>query len=326
MRPNELSIYLIASEDQVYGDEFPLSEADPPLEITEEIWVRFDSDRHGDVIYKERQRAKATPSLSGQYWAVRTEHTEQTRSGELQYAGVCLVQDDKVVWTAPIGPVGSATPADNGSMAVWTDDAQGFRVLSSEGEVAISEQFESNIGAVAISPDGTKAAVSTAAPDKAVHLYDVRDKNYLGRVECGTETIQHIDFHRGGDGWMLHTYNIAPESDLDVSQTRKEALQKIPVRRHANEMELSGSAISIDGNIWHHVPKEKIMDALEVEGALRVPGLELTASCGKQLEPIESQIIYHDVTQARNSKLEHCTECSESLQSFPDSKIERTRP
>ncbi|MDL0139110.1 hypothetical protein PNP85_06285 [Halobacterium salinarum] len=207
-------------------------------------------------------------------------------------------------------------------MAVRTDDAQGFRVLSSEGEVTISERFESNIGAVAISPDGTKAAVSTAAPDKAVHLYDVRDQIYLGRVEHGTETIGHIDFERGDDGWVLHTYNTAPESDLDVSPVRKEVLQQIPVRRHANELELSGLAISLNGNIWHHVPEENVS---EVKGALRVPGVELTSSCEKQIRPLGVQIIYQDVAAAQNSKLENCAECSESLQSFPDSKIERTR-
>ena len=248
MRPNELNVILIASADQVYRDESPLSESEPPLGVTEEAWVEFDPSCHGDVIYKEKQRAKATPSLDRQYWAIHTEHTEQTRSGEVQYAGICLVQDDEVVWTAPIGPVGGATPANNGNLALWTGDAKGFRVLNNEGKVIISEQFESNIGTVAISPDGTKAAVSTAAPDKAVHLYNVNDQTYLGRVEYGTETIQHIDFERGDNGWVLQTFNIAPESELDVSPARKEAIQQIPVRRHTNEMELSGVAVCINGS------------------------------------------------------------------------------
>jgi len=55
-------------------------------------------------------------------------------------------------------------------------------------------------------------------------------------------------------------------------------------------MQLEGIAIVPDSSIgeWHFVPNE-ILE--EVNGALRIPGVELVMSCGEKVEPLTADLI-----------------------------------
>jgi WD40 repeat protein len=324
MRPDVVDIELL-SDPELAGRQQPsLVDAELPLELGRAAWAQFSKETHSPFLKADQRQMRAVSSPNGQYWAAFTDRPEQTRASEPQPAGVCLIEGNTVVATADVGPVELAVPSNTGRIVAFSSDATDVYILGADGGAIIHEEFESNVSAVAISPDGQYAAVATAFPDNAVHQYDITSNTYLGRAENSTTSvIGYLKFESTTDGWAVATYEIAPQSSLDVDPDRKSAIDRIPAQPQVNDLEMSGIGIAMEEDCWHHVSEQ---ERAQVEGSLRIPGVEVKTSCGMTITPLTAEFVYDDIEAARKSTIEFCNKCQEEVISTPDEKIERTHP
>lgn len=324
MRPDVIDVELLADPELAGRQQPSLVDAEPPLELGLAAWAQFSKETHSPFFKADQRRMSAVSSPNGQYWAAFTDRPEQTRAGEPQPAGVCLIEDNTVVATADVGPIELAVPSNTGRVVAFSSNATDVYVLDADGGAILHEEFDSNVSAVAISPDGQYTAVATAFPDNAVHQYDVAANDYLGRVEnSGTSVIGYLEFESTTDGWAVATYEIAPQSSLDVDPDRKSAIDRIPAQPQSNDLEMSGIGIAMEEDCWHHVSER---ERAQIEGSLRIPGVEVETSCGMTITPLTAEFIYDDVETAQNSTIKFCSECQEEVTSIPDQKVERTHP
>jgi len=78
----------------------------------------------------------------------------------------------------------------------------------------------------------------------------LRNGRYLGRTEnASTSVLGHLQFTSRNDKRTVETYNIGPDSTLDVDPRRKEVLDEIPVEAQLDMMQLEGIAIVPDSSI-----------------------------------------------------------------------------
>ncbi|ELZ29015.1 hypothetical protein C474_13974 [Halogeometricum pallidum JCM 14848] len=287
-------------------------------------WALFDSESYRSFFPDRCRDFYGVPSDDGQYIACWAEDGREYSSG-YEPAGICLVNSHKVVQVIEVTGISEAVPGNDGTIAALGDRGDTFYLFDSSGTQLLKESFESNTAALAISPDGQYAAVATAFPDNAVHIYKTKNGRYLGRTEnVSTSVLGHLQFTSRGDKRIVETYNIGPDSTLDVDPRRKEVLDKIPVEAQLDAMQLEGIAIVPDSSIgeWHFIPDEVLE---EVDGALRIPGVELVMGCGEKVEPLTADLIIDDPQNAVKGEYEFCEECKSSSAAYPVTKVERTR-
>lgn len=324
MRPDVIDVELLADPELAGRQQPSLVDAEPPLELGRAAWAQFSRETHSPFFNADQRRMSAVSSPNGQYWAAFTDRPRQARGGEPQPAGVCLIEGNTVVATADVGPIELAGTSNTGRVVAFSSDATDVYVLDTDGGTILHEEFDSNVSAVAISADGQYTAVATAFPDNAVHQYDVAANDYLGRVENSvTSVIGYLEFESTTDEWAVETYEIAPQSSLDVDPNRKSAIDRIPAQPQFNHLKMSGIGIAIEEDCWHHVSER---ERAQVEGALRIPGVEVKTSCGMEITPLNAEFIYNDIEVARKSTIKFCNECQKEVTSKPNEKTERTRP
>lgn len=307
MRHHPDHIELVADEDLVYEDN----------------WALFDQEEYPDFFPEDTRSLRSYTSEDGRYRTAFATRESTTIDGVTEPTGICLIKDEKVVSVTETIPVDKAIPANDGSVVAIGRDATQFIVFDPTGKLVLEEEFESNAGPITISPDGRFAAVTTAFPDNAVHLYDINQREYLGRKENpSTTVIKFLEFEEVTDGYVVNTYDIHPESSLasDVDPGRTEIIDQIPAAPISNSLELDGAGIVVEGETWHHIQKETLED---VSSDLRIPGVTLDTSCGQVIEPLHADLIFREVQQARQSQYEICSDCKSGLLSYPTEKVEK---
>lgn len=302
-------IYLYESEELVYEDD--------------ERWALYDPDVHEEFFPEGYRSMRANDSEDGHYTVAWEERTRERRDTVIP-AGFCIIEDGTVSTIVEIEGVSKAEIANDGTVTLFQDSNQ-FLVFNPDGERIYQESFESNIMMTNVSPDGEHAAVCTAHPDNAVHMFEIRNEQYLGRVKnTGQGVIQYMDFSCSNDQCLLRTYNSTPNIREDVHPNRRKPMDEIPLEPQFDTTEIEGIGIISNGSddIWHHVPETEVQ---EVEGRLRIPGVNLETSCGKQIAPIEAHLIYNRVGEVLDEPIDFCEHCRDSVAVYPDEKIERTR-
>lgn len=308
MREWCFQIYLYESEELVFEDD--------------ERWALYNPDEHQGFFPDGYRIMFGNDSENEEYTVCWSEQSRE-RDDLVVPAGFCIVENGSVSTIVELEGVYKAEIANDGTVALFRDANQ-FLVFDSEGRELYRESFESNIMMANISPDGEYAALCTAAPDNAVHMFEPQSGQYLGRVEnTGQSIIQYLDFASEDGKEILQTYNSTPNIREDVHPNRRTPMDEIPVEPQFDVTSMGGIGVisDSDDNVWHHVPETEVQN---VDGRLRIPGVSLQSSCNKDITPIESHLIYNDVKEAFEEPIDFCEQCQESAAVYPDEKVERS--
>lgn len=233
MRDDKIRIEICEDQDLIYDENEP--------------WALFNPEAYRSFFPDRCRDFRGVPSDDGRYIACWAEEGREYSSGRYEPAGICLVKSHEVVHVIEVSGITEAVPGNDGTIAALGDRGDSFYLFDSDGAELLKESFESNTAALAISQDGEYAAVATAFPDNAVHVYEIRTGQYLGRTEnVSTSVLGHLRFAYRGDKRVVETYNIGPDSALDVDPKRKEVLDEIPVEAQLDAMQLEGIGIVSD--------------------------------------------------------------------------------
>ena len=290
--------------DNLQVGVYPSDDFEDPFEDTR---VTYDSAQFGAFIADGGGTLRGRVSTNGRYLACWRER-EKSRRGETYPEGICLAKDGTIVRTSELTEIEVATPANNGTTAVLRRVSEGDQliVFDPDGVEMFEDTFESNVSAISISPDGEYVALSTAFPDNAVHIYHTRHGSgrYLGRTENrATSVLGDLRFGSYEGQSVVETYDIGPDSDLDVHENRTRVIDRIPLEPQIDVQSLSGICIikSEDDDTFHFVPTSELS---EIQGTIRIPGVQIDSTCGCSIEPVNSAVIFHDPKEAIESQFE----------------------
>lgn len=310
MLSEKTRIELYANEDDVYDKD--------------EMWALFNPDKNDSFFPEGSRRFWGIESDNGCYLACWEESTRERRSTTIP-AGICIVKDKRAIATVPIEGVTSAAPANDGTTAVIVDSGDIFLVLDSDGNELFRESFESNAFTLAISPDGEHVAISTANPDNAVHIFEAKTGQYLGRTEnIGSNVLGYLRFASHEGSRVVETFDLAPDWEGDAHPNRKEVIDRISVEPQMDVLSLDGVGILVesDETEWHYIPDQQVT---KKKGPLRIPGVNLMTSCNLEIEPLSAAVIYQNPKEALESKFELCGDCKDAISVYPGEKVEQTR-
>lgn len=301
-------IQLYESEEFVFEDE--------------ERWAVYDSSQHQEFFPDGDRNMFANDSENGRYsvcWFGESIELDNL----VEPAGFCIIETGSVSTTVKIDGLREANISNDGTVALFNHNNQ-FFIFDSEGVKLYQESFNNDIMTTNISPDGEYAAVSTAGHDKAVHMFEPRNEQYLGRVEnTGRYNVKYLNFTSNGGRWFIRTYNSIPNTREGGHLSRMTPIDEIPVEPRFDVTLMNGIGIILDSNddIWHHVPENEVQ---EIESRLRIPGITLQSSCNMEVNPIKSYLIYHDVAELFEEAIDFCEQCRESAFVYPNEKEERS--
>ena len=182
------------------------------VSTTDRAIDRMDIEYDGDQYY-----AQTATSPNGEYTAAYQDGRSGARDDDPEPGRVFLFEDDVLQFTTEIDRPNACAVANNGTVAVvdwndWGDTLSGtFHVFNESGHRFVKHQFDSNIGPVAITPDGEYAATSTFNPDCSTYLFDVAAGAQLLRHENQHGNVQHVEFVDRNGSWMLRLGT--PEDD-----------------------------------------------------------------------------------------------------------------
>lgn len=287
----------------------------------EDTRVVYDSDQFGSFFPDSDESFSGRASENGRYLACWRER-EVTRREETYPTGACLAENGTIVRTTELADIKVMTPANDGTVAglIRAGENDQLLVLDQDGTKLLDDTFESNTSAIAIAPDGDHVAVSTAFLDNAVHLYRTQDGQYLGRTENrSTSVLGDLRFGTHEGTPAVETYDVAPDSDLDVHENRNQVIDRIPLEPQIDAQSLNGVCIvgAEADEKFHFVPNSELTD---VQGTLRTPGVQVDAACERSFEPIDVSIIFQEPRKAIESQFEFCSECRSAAAVYPDSK------
>lgn len=286
-------------------------------------WAVYDQDDHGQFFLDGSRTLPGIYSPNNQYIASWVKHEHKTRDGETYPPGIFLIRSQRVVSTIEVAGAVEAAPANDGTIAATADSGNTFYVFETDGTQLLSDEFDSNLSAFAISPDGDYIAVATSHPDNAVHIYHTRDADYLGRTE-NTEwrSLGHLNFTYIDGKLVVETYEFAPDSSRNI-EGRTEVINTIPVQQQLDIIQLDGGGIVPNSStgLWHHIPEDELGG---VNGRLRIPGVEFKTSCNQIFKPLTADTVFSDVDEANKSSLELCEDCRTNTAVLPVKKTERT--
>lgn len=310
MNHRRQQIELVEDEELLYDKDSP--------------WAVFEPDDHANFFPDSSRRLETNQSPNGQYWAAFAHRESTTSEGVSEQTGICLIDQHEVIYSTITEPVETAYPANNGTIIAIGCNGTNFTALDRGGEIILTEEFESSAGSIAVSPNGEFAAIGTAFPDNAIHMYNLSNKKYLGRKENpSTTVVMDLEFEAARSGYDLYTYDIHPDSELaeEVDVERTEPIDRIPAKPVSNELELDGIGIVIENNTWHHIPTNQVD---KVNDDLRIPGVTVETTCGISSEPLHADLIFQDAKSANDSKYVICSDCKPAVTSYPSEKIEKT--
>lgn len=298
---------------------------EPPDDPFEDTWVRYDPDQFASFFPDSGGSLRGRESPNGQYLACWRER-EKERRGEQYPGGICFADNHEVTHVAELADVSALAPANDGTVAGLVNAGERFLVFDSDGSKRFEDSFESNVGALAITPDGGHVAIATAFPDNAVHLYETETGRYLGRTENSTTSVLgDLQFGTDDGDRVVETYDVGPDSDLDVHENRTGVIDRIPVAPQMDVQSLSGVCLHLNesDSEFHYVPTEELED---ISGRLRIPDVQVTTACDTTVEPIDVNIVFHDPKEAIESQFSFCSDCKEAAATYPDEKTEKTHP
>ncbi|WP_050032825.1 restriction endonuclease [Halorubrum halophilum] len=170
----------------------------------EHVPDRVDIEYDGEQYYAQR-----TTSPDGEYTAAYQDGRSGPGQGESRPGRVFLFEGDELCFTTDIDRPNACAVANDGTVAVvdwkdWGDTLSGtFHVFNRSGHRFVKHDFDSNIGPVAITPDGAYAATSTLNPDCSTYLFDVDAGERLLRHENQHGNVNHLEFVKRDNTWML---------------------------------------------------------------------------------------------------------------------------
>lgn len=180
------------------------SRASDDAPAAEHVPDRMDIEYDG-----ERYYAQQTTSPNGEYTVAYQDGRAGRGEGEPRPGRVFLYESDELCFTTDIDRPNACAVANDGTAAVvdwkdWGETLSGtFYVFNRSGHRFVEHTFDSNIGPVAITPDGAYAATSTLNPDCSTYLFDVDGGERLLRHENQHGNVHHLEFVERDDAWML---------------------------------------------------------------------------------------------------------------------------
>jgi hypothetical protein len=183
----------------------------------EHVLDRVDIEYDGERYYAQR-----TTSPNGEYTAAYQDGRSGAGQGESRPGRVFLFEGDELCFTTDIDRPNACAVANDGTVAVvdwkdWGDTLSGtFHVFNQSGHRFVKHTFESNIGPVAITPDGAYAATSTLNPDCSTYVFDVDAGECLLRHENKHGNIHHLEFVEQNDAWMLRLGELDDDSAYGI--------------------------------------------------------------------------------------------------------------
>ena len=188
----------------VEGPESSKQDGDATLATNQET-DRIDIEYGGDRYY-----VQTTTSPNNKYTAAYQDGQSRTEDGDPEPGRVFLFEDEDLRFTTEIARPNACAVGNNGTVAVvdwydWGDTLSGtFHVFNESGHRFVKHEFDSNIGPVAITPDGEYAATSTFNPDCSTYVFDVNSGDLLLRHENQHGNVQYLEFFNRDDSWVLH--------------------------------------------------------------------------------------------------------------------------
>ena len=165
---------------------------------------RMDIEYGGNRYY-----AQTVTSSNGEYTAAYQDGRSGAGDENSEPGRVFLFENDELRFTTEIDRPNACAVANDGTVAVvdwndWGDTLSGtFHVFNESGHRFVQHEFDSNIGPVAITPDGKYAATSTFNPDCSTYLFDVAAGEQLLCHENQHGNVQHLEFVDRDGSWML---------------------------------------------------------------------------------------------------------------------------
>jgi restriction endonuclease Mrr len=175
-------------------------DAPPEEHVPDRVDIEYDGERY----YAQR-----TTSPNGVYTVAYQDGRAGRGQGESRPGRVFLYEGDELCFTTDIDRPNACAVANDGTVAVvdwkdWGETLSGtFYVFNQSGHRFVEHTFDSNIGPVAVTPDGTYAATSTLNPDCSTYLFDVDAGECLLRHENQHGNVHHLEFVERDDTWML---------------------------------------------------------------------------------------------------------------------------
>jgi hypothetical protein len=165
---------------------------------------RMDIEYNGETYV-----AQAVTSPNGEYTAAYRDGRSGAGSRDAEAGRVFLFEGDELQFTTEIDRPNACAVANNGTTAVvdwrdWGDTLSGaLHVFNESGHRFVNHEFDSNIGPVALTPDGSYAATSTFNPDCSTYVFDVAAGEQLLRHENQHGNVQQLTFVDRDGSWML---------------------------------------------------------------------------------------------------------------------------
>ena len=217
------------------------------VSATDRVTDRMDIEYGGDRYY-----AQTATSLNSEYTAAYQDGRSGAGDDDVEPGRVFLFEDDVLQFTTENDRPNACAVANDGTVAVvdwndWGDTLSGtFRVFNESGHRFVKHQFDSNIGPVAITPDGEYAATSTFNPDCSTYLFDVATGEQLLRHENQHGNVQHLEFVDRDDSWMLRLGTPDDDSAYGIDLGGHIVLKSQGLQRQARLEELLESSGEAD--------------------------------------------------------------------------------
>ena len=200
----------------------------------------------------DRYYAQTATSPNSEYTAAYQDGRSRAENENPEAGRVFLFDGDELQFTTEIDRPNACAVANNGTVAVvdwndWGDTLSGtLHVFNESGHRFVKQEFESNIGPIAITPDGDYAATSTLNPDCSTYLFDVTTGKQMLRHENRHGNVQHLDFVERDESWMLRLGASDDESAYGIDLGGHIVWKSEGLQRQARLDELLASSTEAD--------------------------------------------------------------------------------
>jgi hypothetical protein len=174
----------------------------------EEGW---DTNRATVTYEGERYSCERVDAPNDSYTVAFADGSHAT-NGDFTPGHVFLFADETLVWAREIDRPNAGGVSNDGTVAIadwtfegWTEDPDGagrFYVITRDGETVVRADFDSNLAACTISPDGAYAATTTFNPDCSTYIFDAESGTLSGQYQ-NESNMQAVAFVRDDDEWLL---------------------------------------------------------------------------------------------------------------------------
>lgn len=170
----------------------------------------------------ERYYTQRIASPNGEFTVAYQDGYAGAGEGEPRRGRVFLFEDGDLCFTTEIDRPNACAVANDGTVAVvdwkdWGETLSGtLHVFNSAGHRFVKHDFDSNIGPVAITPDGAYAATSTLNPDCSTYLFEIEAGERLLRHENRYGNVHHLEFVEKADSWMLQLGDLDDDSAYGI--------------------------------------------------------------------------------------------------------------